>query len=75
MKVLLKGRVSDIFDGEKSKYVTFNDVEAGGQIKLGLPLTTGVKLDGLYDLDLEVKPQFGKDGLFLKVIKLSKKGE
>ena len=75
MFINLKGRVSDIFEGANKNYVTFNDTVHGGSIKLGLPKTSVVKLDGLYDMTIEAKAGMGKDGLYLSVQKLTTKGE
>jgi hypothetical protein len=75
MQLVLKGRVSDIYEGANRNYVTFNDTINGGSIKLGLPKETAVKMDGLYNLDMVVKPGTGKDGMYLSVLKIQSKGE
>lgn len=75
MYLKLKGRIWNIYEGDKSNYVSFNDVESQGQIKLGLPKNVQVKNDQLVELEAEVKPGLGKSGLFLQVTKIIKRGE
>lgn len=75
MKVQLKGRVSDIRENEKGVYVTMNDTEEGGQVKVTFDKGTLVKPDALLNLDVVIKPGIGQYGLYLKAIKINKEGD
>ena len=75
MRLILVGRVLEVFEGEKSKYVTMNDTELGGQVKLNFPLSADVKLDSLVNLDAMVKPGIGKFGQMLVIERLNKPKE
>lgn len=75
MKVQLKGRVSDVRENDKGVYVTMNDTEEGGQVKVTFDKGTSVKPDALLNLDVVIKPGIGQYGLYLKAIKINKEGD
>lgn len=67
MKVELVGRVIDVYEAEQANWITFSDTVQGGQIKLGIPKTVKILMDGLYNLVMDVKPGRNDKGLFLQV--------
>ena len=74
MKVQIKGRVLEIYEGEKGMFVTMNDTEEGGSIKLGFPKGTAVAVDSLLNINATIKPGIGQYGQFLKVTKILQEG-
>lgn len=74
MQIKLVGRVLDKNESSGISYVTFLDVETGGQVKLSIPGEGLVDIDQKLNLDCEVKPGIGKYGLYLKVVKINQEG-
>lgn len=74
MKMQLKGRVLEVFEAKSGIYVTMNDTEEGGSIKLSFPLGTAVKIDALLNINAVIKPGIGNFGQFLKVTQVLKEG-
>jgi len=74
LKVQLKGRVLEIFEGKNQVFATMNDTEEGGSVKLGFPPGTVVAVDALLNINATIKPGIGQYGQFLKVTKLNPDG-
>lgn len=74
MQIKLVGRVLDKNESKGITYITFLDVETGGQVKLSVPGGEGVQIDQKLNLDAEVKPGIGQYGLYLKVVKINQEG-
>lgn len=74
MIISIKGRITDIRDGNKGNtYLTLLDTEQGGMCKITLPGgASGVKIDSLLDIKALVKPGISQYGLFLQVEELLK---
>lgn len=75
MKVQLKGRVLEVFKAKSGVYVTLNDIEEGGSVKLSFPEGTEVKIDAALNLNAVIKPGIGNFGQFLKVTNIIKEGD
>lgn len=74
MQLKLIGRVLDKNEKDGMTYLTLNDVESGGQIKLSVPGGGSIEIDQKLSLDAVVKPGIGKYGLYLKVTKINQEG-
>lgn len=74
MEIRLVGRVLDKNESNGMTYVTMNDVETGGQIKLSVPGGDAIEIDSKISLNAQVKPGIGKYGLYLKVTKINQEG-
>ena len=74
MKAQIIGRVLEVFEGKNSVFVTMNDTEEGGSIKLGFPPNTPVAVDAKLNINAIIKPGIGQYGQFLKVVKILAEG-
>lgn len=74
MKIQLKGRVLEVFEGKNSIFATMNDTEEGGSVKLGFPPGTVIAVDALLNINAQIKPGIGQYGQFLKVTKIFQEG-
>jgi hypothetical protein len=72
MKIICVGRVTDVNHSDNGmSYITFLDVDQGGQFKLSVPGGNDIKVDQKINLDVEVKPGLGQYGMYLKVVKVN----
>lgn len=74
MKAQIIGRVLEVFEGKNSVFVTMNDTEEGGSVKLGFPPNFKVAVDAKLDINATIKPGIGQYGQFLKVMKIHSEG-
>jgi hypothetical protein len=70
MLINFKGRLLDVNVSKGKAYATFNDTEQGGQFKMTFPGLTekDLKIDGFYDLSVQVKPGYYDKQMFLTVV-------
>lgn len=72
MKIQLIGRVMDVGHSNGMNYVTFNDTEVGGQVKLSIPgAENSIPIDSKMAVNAVIKPGIGKFGLYLRVESLT----
>ena len=77
MIVKFKGRLLGLNESKGKAYALFNDVDMGSQFKMTFPGMSkkDMKIDGLYDLSVEVRPGYYNGNMYLTVVDIKSTSE
>lgn len=73
MKIILDGKVTQVYKTEKTDYVTFGDMDTFSSVKLNLPGTLGLQEKMSYHVEADAQLKIGKSGIYIDVIEASVK--
>jgi len=70
MLLRFKGRLFSANFSKGKAYCTFNDVEQQGLFNLTIPGAKDLRIDGLYEVEAEIKPGIYEGKTYLTVVDL-----